>query len=103
MIPIFKKTLAKSPQIQEEVLTYIHSLCLASEEVEVIAEAIEFVKQLGRESFVNEALARLYLKMARFTFKEGENGQVNEEEMKLDDQTQIYLNHALKSLTTVEN
>lgn len=40
----FKKTLAKLPQLQQELILYTHGLCLTCNDVQILNEALSFYK-----------------------------------------------------------
>ncbi|CDW80147.1 UNKNOWN [Stylonychia lemnae] len=76
LMPVFKKTLHKVPQVQQEFVLYFYGLTMSCSDQEIIKEAIKFVKQCGRESYVMQALAYLYFRMAKFFFYRDENDQL---------------------------
>jgi len=48
IIEMFKKALAKVPQLQEELVLYFKSISTISEDRERLLNAIEFLNSLGR-------------------------------------------------------
>lgn len=69
---------------------YIQGFCYTNNDPNTLAEGLNFLKLLGKDTYVQEAIALVYLKLAKLSYKEDpEAKQVQEDEK--NDQTEFYL------------
>lgn len=94
---------------------YTNGLCLTCHDTNILNEALDFFKQLNKDSYVQECIALIYLKLAKLNYKEDPDSKfVNDNAhntstvssaspSKIKDKTELYINSAIKALDTVEN